>query len=216
MSNKLDGMSMNIEQTEMEKLKAVFPQCFAEGKLDIDKLLSLCGEYIDNDFEKYKFEWKGKIESLKLAQKRSTGTLRPCKDESVNFDETKNLYIEGDNLEVLKLLQTAYYNKIKMIYIDPPYNTGNDFVYEDDFADPMARYKEVTQQTTKSNAETMGRYHTNWLNMMYPRLRLAHNLLTQDGVIFISIDDNEVINLRKLCDEIFGEENFVGNLLSIK
>lgn len=212
MSNKLDGMSMNIEQTEMEKLKAVFPQCFAEGKLDIDKLLSLCGEYIDNDFEKYKFEWKGKIESLKLAQKRSTGTLRPCKAESVNFDETKNLYIEGDNLEVLKLLQTAYYNKIKMIYIDPPYNTGNDFVYEDDFADPMARYKEITQQTTKSNAETMGRYHTNWLNMMYPRLRLAHNLLTDDGVICISIDDNEVHNLRKLCDEIFGEENFEGHI----
>ena len=212
MSNKLDGMSMNIEQTEMEKLKAVFPQCFAEGKLDIDKLLSLCGEYIDNDFEKYKFEWKGKIEALKLAQKRSTGTLRPCKAESVNFDETKNLYIEGDNLEVLKLLQTAYYNKIKMIYIDPPYNTGNDFVYEDDFADPMARYKEVTQQTTKSNAETMGRFHTNWLNMMYPRLRLAANLLKEDGVIFISIDDNEAHNLKKLCDEVFGEENFVADM----
>ncbi|MBQ7009366.1 MAG: site-specific DNA-methyltransferase [Ruminococcus sp.] len=207
--NKMDGMSMNIEQTEMEKLKSVFPQCFAEGKLDIDKLLGLCGEYIDNDFEKYKFEWKGKMESLKLAQKRSTGTLRPCKAESVNFDETQNLYIEGDNLEVLKLLQTAYYNKIKMIYIDPPYNTGNDFVYEDDFADPMARYKEVTQQTTKSNAETMGRFHTNWLSMMYPRLRLAYNLLRQDGAIFISIDDNEVTNLRKLCDEIFGEENFL-------
>ena len=211
--NKMDGMSMNIEQTEMEKLKSVFPQCFAEGKLDIDKLLSLCGEYIDNDFEKYKFEWKGKIEALKLAQKRSTGTLRPCKAESVNFDETKNLYIEGDNLEVLKLLQTAYYNKIKMIYIDPPYNTGNDFVYEDDFADPMARYKEVTQQTTKSNAETMGRFHTNWLNMMYPRLRLAYNLLTEDGVIFISIDDNELINLRKVCDEIFGEENFYTQII---
>ena len=207
--NKIDGMSMNIEQTEMEKLKSVFPQCFAEGKLDIDKLLGLCGEYIDNDFEKYKFEWKGKMESLKLAQKRSTGTLRPCKEESVNFDETQNLYIEGDNLEVLKLLQTTYYNKIKMIYIDPPYNTGNDFVYEDDFADPMARYKEVTQQTTKSNPETMGRYHTNWLSMMYPRLRLAYNLLRQDGAIFISIDDNEVTNLRKLCDEIFGEENFL-------
>ena len=210
--DKLDGMSMNIEQTEMEKLKTVFPQCFAEGKLDIDKLLSLCGEYIDNDFEKYKFEWKGKLESLKLAQKRSTGTLRPCREESVNFDDTQNLYIEGDNLEVLKLLQTAYYNKIKMIYIDPPYNTGNDFVYEDDFADPMARYKEVTQQTTKSNAETMGRFHTNWLNMMYPRLRLAHNLLTDDGVIFVSIDDNEVFNLKKICDEIFGEENYVAML----
>lgn len=213
MDNRLDGMSMNIEQTEMEKLKSVFPQCFAEGRLDIDKLLSLCGEYIDNDFEKYKFEWKGKLESLKLAQKRSTGTLRPCREESVNFDDTQNLYIEGDNLEVLKLLQTAYYNKIKMIYIDPPYNTGNDFVYEDDFADPMARYKEVTQQTTKSNAETMGRFHTNWLNMMYPRLRLANNLLTDDGLIFISIDDNEVTNLRKICNEVFGEENFVANMV---
>jgi len=213
MIDKIDGMSMNIEQTEMEKLKSVFPQCFAEGKLDIDKLLGLCGEYIDNDFEKYKFEWKGKMESLKLAQKRSTGTLRPCKAESVNFDETQNLYIEGDNLEVLKLLQTAYYNKIKMIYIDPPYNTGNDFVYEDNFADPMARYKEVTSQTTKSNPETMGRYHTNWLNMMYPRLRLASNLLTDDGVIFISIDDNEITNLRKICNEIFGEENFIGTII---
>ncbi len=211
--NKMDGMSMNIEQTEMEKLKSVFPQCFTEGKLDIDKLLSLCGEYIDNDFEKYKFEWKGKMESLKLAQKRSTGTLRPCREESVNFDDTQNIYIEGDNLEVLKLLQTAYYNKIKMIYIDPPYNTGNDFVYEDDFADPMARYKEITQQTTKSNPETMGRFHTNWLNMMYPRLRLAYNLLTEDGVIFISIDDNELINLRKVCDEIFGEENFYTQII---
>jgi len=209
MSEKLDGMSLNIEQTEMEKLKSVFPQCFSEGKLDIDKLLSLCGEYVDNDFEKYKFEWKGKAESLRLAQKRSTGTLRPCREESVNFDDTQNLYIEGDNLEVLKLLQTAYYNKVKMIYIDPPYNTGNDFVYEDDFADPMARYKEITGQTTKSNPETMGRFHTNWLNMMYPRLRLAANLLKEDGAIFISIDDNEVHNLRKICDEVFGEENFL-------
>ncbi len=208
--DKLDGMSMDIEQTEKEKLKAVFPQCFAEGKLDIDKLLSLCGEYIDNDFEKYKFEWHGKSESLRLAQKRSTGTLRPCPDEGVNFNDTQNLYIEGDNLEVLKLLQTSYYRKVKMIYIDPPYNTGNDFVYEDDFADPMARYKEVTQQSTKSNPETMGRYHTNWLNMMYPRLRLAANLLRDDGVIFISIDDNEVTNLKKLCDETLGEENFAG------
>lgn len=213
MCEKLDGLSMDLENTNMEKLKSVFPECFSEGKLDIDKLLSLCGEYIDNDFEKYKFEWKGKSECLRLAQKRSTGTLRPCKEKSVNFDDTQNVYIEGDNLEVLKLLQTAYFNKIKMIYIDPPYNTGNDFVYEDDFADPMARYKEVTQQTTKSNPETMGRYHTNWLNMMYPRLRLAANLLTDDGVIFISIDDNEVTNLRKICDEVFGEENFVANII---
>ena len=210
MSNQIDGLSMNIEQTNLDKLRSVFPECVSEGKLDIDKLLSLCGEYIDNDFEKYKFEWKGKADCLRLAQKRSTGTLRPCPEESVDWDTTQNLYIEGDNLEVLKLLQTAYYRKVKMIYIDPPYNTGNDFVYADDFADPMARYKEVTQQTTKSNPETMGRYHTNWLNMMYPRLRLAANLLRDDGVIFISIDDNEVTNLRKVCDEVFGEENFIG------
>lgn len=210
---RVSGQSMDIEEAEREKLRSVFPQCFNEGKLDIDKLLNLCGEYIDEDFEKYKFEWKGKAECHRIAGKRSTGTLRPCPDESVNFDTTKNLYIEGDNLEVLKLLQTSYYRKVKVIYIDPPYNTGNDFVYEDDFSDPMAKYKEVTQQTTKSNPETMGRYHTNWLNMMYPRLRLAANLLRDDGVIFISIDDNEVTNLRKLCDEVFGEENFVAQMI---
>lgn len=210
---RVSSQSLDIEEVNKEKLKSVFPECFAEGKLDIDKLLNLCGEYIDNDFEKYKFEWKGKSECYKIAGKRSTGTLRPCKEESVNFDTTNNLYIEGDNLEVLKLLQTAYYRKVKMIYIDPPYNTGSDFVYEDDFKDPIAKYKEVTQQTTKSNPETMGRYHTNWLNMMYPRLRLASNLLRDDGVIFISIDDNEVHNLRKLCDEVFGEENFVAQII---
>jgi len=213
MNNLIDGLSMNIEQTNLDKLRSVFPECVSEGKLDIDKLLSLCGEYIDNDFEKYKFEWKGKADCLRLAQKRSTGTLRPCPEESVDWDTTQNLYIEGDNLEVLKLLQTAYYRKVKMIYIDPPYNTGNDFVYADDFADPMARYKEVTQQTTKSNPETMGRFHTNWLNMMYPRLRLAANLLRDDGVIFISIDDNEVTNLTRLCNEVFGEENHMITLI---
>jgi len=206
---KLDGKSLDVAETDKERLKAVFPQCFVEGKLDIDKLLSLCGEYIDNDFEKYKFEWKGKSECLRIAGKQSTGTLRPCPIESVDFENTNNLYIEGDNLEVLKLLQTAYYRKVKMIYIDPPYNTGNDFVYEDDFKDPLAKYKEITSQTTKSNPETMGRYHTNWLNMMYPRLRLASNLLRDDGVIFISIDDNEITNLRRICDEVFGEENFI-------
>lgn len=211
--DRMDGLSMNLEQANLEKLRSVFPECVSEGKLDIDKLLSLCGEYIDNDFEKYKFEWKGKADCLRLAQKRSTGTLRPCPEESVDWDTTQNLYIEGDNLEVLKLLQTAYYRKVKMIYIDPPYNTGNDFVYADDFADPIARYKEVTQQTTKSNPETMGRYHTNWLNMMYPRLRLAANLLRDDGVIFISIDDVEIDNLKKLCNEIFGEENFVAQFI---
>jgi len=210
---KLDGMSMDLERANLEKLAAVFPEVMVEVRLDFDKLCDLLGKYEVRDFEKYKFEWKGKSECLQLAQRRSTGTLRPVPGESVDFDTTQNLYIEGDNLEVLKLLQTAYYRRVKMIYIDPPYNTGNDFVYADDYADPLARYREVTQQTTKSNPESMGRFHTNWLNMMYPRLRLAANLLRDDGVIFISIDDNEVHNLRKLCDEVFGEENFVGQLV---
>ncbi len=195
------------------RLKSLFPQCVREGKLDFDKLKSLCGEYIENDFEKYKFEWKGKADCDRLVGKRSTGTLRPCPEESVDFDNTENLYIEGDNLEVLKLLQKSYYRRIKMIYIDPPYNTGNDFIYKDDFSDPVAKYKEITSQSTKSNPETAGRFHTNWLNMMYPRLRLAFSLLRDDGVIFISIDDNEATNLRKVCDEVFGEENFVAQII---
>lgn len=210
---RVSSQSMDIEKADLEKLRAVFPQCFSEGKLDISKLLALFGQYDDNDFEKYKFEWKGKSECYRIAGKRSIGTLRPCPEESVNFDTTNNIYIEGDNLEVLKLLQSSYYNKVKMIYIDPPYNTGNDFVYEDDFKDPMAKYKEVTQQTTKSNPETMGRFHTNWLNMMYPRLRLAANLLRDDGVIFISIDENEITNLKKVCNEVFGEENYIGSFI---
>ena len=207
--DKMDGMTMNIEQANVGKLKEVFPEVFADGKIDFDKLQGLLGHYIADDKEKYSFSWKGKADSMRLAQKRSTGTLRPCKEESKDWDTTENLYIEGDNLEVLKLLQSSYLNSIKMIYIDPPYNTGNDFVYTDDFADGIAHYKEVTGQATKSNPETAGRYHTNWLNMMYPRLKLARNLLTDDGVIFISIDDNEQANLKKLCDEVFGEDNFV-------
>ena len=207
--DKMDGMTMNIEQANVEKLRKVFPEVFADGKVDFDKLQGLLGHYIADDKEKYSFSWKGKADSLRLAQKRSTGTLRPCKEESKNWDTTENLYIEGDNLEVLKLLQSSYLNSVKMIYIDPPYNTGNDFVYTDDFADGIAHYKEVTGQATKSNPETAGRYHTNWLNMMYPRLKLARNLLTDDGVIFISIDDNEQENLKKLCDEVLGEDNFV-------
>jgi adenine-specific DNA-methyltransferase len=202
---------MDIAAAERDKLRAVFPQCFTEGRLDERKLLALLGTFDaldENDREKYEFRWKGKQEALQLAGKRSAGTLRPCPEESVDWNNTRNLYIEGDNLEVLKLLQTSYYRKIKMIYIDPPYNTGNDFVYADDFADPLARYREVTGQATKSNPESMGRFHTNWLNMMLPRLRLAANLLRDDGVIFISIDDGEVTNLRRLCDEVFGEENF--------
>ena len=213
--DKPDGYSMDVEQAERDKLQTVFPECFVDGKLNVDKLLALCGEYIavdENDRERYEFRWNGKADALKLAQQRSLGTLRPCPEESVDWDTTKNLYIEGDNLEVLKLLQTAYYRKVKMIYIDPPYNTGNDFVYQDDFADNIANYKKITSQGITSNPETVGRYHTNWLNMMYPWLRLAKNLLRDDGVIFISIDDKEIGNLRKLCDEVFGEENFIAML----
>lgn len=158
----------------------------------------------------YEFNWEGKELAYELAQTPSTGTLRPDKGSSKNWDDTENLYIEGDNLEVLKLLQKSYFGKVKMIYIDPPYNTGKDFVYHDNFRDNIANYKEITNQTTRANSETNGRYHTDWLNMMYPRLKLARNLLREDGVIFISIDDNELNNLKKICDEIFGEENFNG------
>lgn len=210
MSDKLDGKSADVEQLNIEKLKSVFPECVnlePNGKfhVDTDKLLSLLGNYIDDEFEKYSFTWKGKSECLKIAQKRSSATLLPCKEESVDFENTQNLYIEGDNLEVLKLIQKSYFGKVKMIYIDPPYNTGNDFVYKDDYKDPLGKYKRVTNQENKSNAETQGRFHTNWLNMMYPRLRLAANLLSDDGVIFISIGDEELANLEKICDEIFGE-----------
>ncbi len=211
--DKIDGMTMNIEQANVEKLKEIFPEVFADGKVDFDKLQGLLGNYIATDNEKYSFTWKGKTDSLRLAQKRSTGTLRPSMADSKNWDTTQNLYLEGDNLEVLKLLQSSYLNSVKMIYIDPPYNTGHDFVYNDSFADPISQYKEVTGQATRSNPETAGRYHTNWLNMMYPRLKLARNLLTDDGVVFISIDDNEQANLKKLCDEVFGEDNFVANLI---
>ncbi|GHU55770.1 hypothetical protein AGMMS49975_18040 [Clostridia bacterium] len=213
MDDKFVALSMDMEQESRDRLQSVFPECFADGKLQIDKLLNLCGEYIEDDFEKYEFRWKGKVEAQKLANRRTAGTLLPDKESGADWDTTKNIYIEGDNLEVLKLLQTSYFRKVKMIYIDPPYNTGHDFVYEDNFADPIASYKEITSQATKSNPETMGRFHTNWLNMMFPRLRLAANLLRDDGVIFISIDDTEVRNLRYLLDDIFGEENFLADII---
>ena len=212
----IDGLSMDIEHIEQEKLRSLFPQCFVDGQLSITKLMETCGIYDtvdENDREKYEFRWKGKQLAQQQAGKRSAGTLRPCPEESVNWDTTKNIYIEGDNLEVLKLLQRAYFRKVKFCYLDPPYNTGNDFIYNDDFTDPIAHYKEITSQTTKSNPETMGRFHAAWLDMMWPRLRLAANLLRDDGVIFISIDDNEVHNLRKICDEVFGEENFVAKFI---
>lgn len=207
--NKLDGQSMDLVKENVEKLKELFPSIVKEDKIDFDELELLLGENINRNNEQYSFTWNGKTEATKLAQKRSTGTLRPCKEESKDWDTTQNLYIEGDNLEVLRLLQASYNGRIKMIYIDPPYNTGHDFVYKDNFEDNIKNYKEQTGQAAKSNADTDGRYHTNWLNMMYPRLKLARNLLTDDGVIFISIDDNEQANLKKICDEVFGENNFV-------
>lgn len=213
MVEKMDGKTMNITEENLNKLKDLFPEVFEEDKINFDKLQVVLGENIDKSNEKYEFSWNGKFEAMKLAQLQSTGTLIPCKEKSKDWDTTQNLYIEGDNLEVLKLLQKSYVNQIKMIYIDPPYNTGNDFVYKDNFSDNIANYKEITGQATKSNAETAGRYHTNWLNMMYPRLKLARNLLRDDGVIFISIDDNEQPNLRKICDEIFGENNFIADLV---
>lgn len=212
---KLQGKSFNIVQQNISKLKELFPEVFAEDKIDFEKLQLVLGENIELSNERYSFNWKGKSDAIKLAQKQSTGTLRPCKEESVNWDTTKNLYIEGDNLEVLRLLQNSYRNKVKMIYIDPPYNTGNDFVYKDDFRDNISNYKERMNESFKSNAETNGRYHTDWLNMMYPRLQIARNLLKEDGIIFISIDDNEITNLKKICDEIFGEINFIGCIANI-
>ncbi len=213
---QLNGESLNIVTDNIEKMKQLFPEIITEDKIDFNKLKEILGKNIEESDERYNFTWPGKTEALRESQKSSTGTLNPCKEDSKNWDSTQNLYIEGDNLEVLKILQKSYYNKVKMIYIDPPYNTGNDFVYPDNYKDNLENYLEITNQikiengeTIKfsSNPETNGRYHSNWLNMMYPRLKLARNLLTNDGVVFISIGENEIENLKKLCNEIFGEEN---------
>ncbi len=217
--NKMNGTTMDIVAENIEKLKELFPEAFTEGRVDFDTLKEVLGEYIDGREERYSFTWNGKNQARMLAQTPSSGTLRPCPEESVDWENTNNIFIEGDNLEVLKLLQKSYHKKVKMIYIDPPYNTGKDFVYKDNFKDNIKNYKEITGQVDgegrnlSSNPETSGRYHTDWLNMMYPRLKLARNLLKEDGLIFISIDDNEVQNVRKLCDEIFGEENFIDPII---
>lgn len=214
----LDGRTPDIAAENIEQLKKIFPDVFEEGKVNFDKLRQDLGEYVDDEKEQYDFTWNGKGRARRLSQTPSMGTLRPCETESKNWDDTQNLYIEGDNLEVLKLLQKSYHGKIKMIYIDPPYNTGGDFVYPDDFSDSIENYKKLTGQVDgegrkiSTNSEANGRYHTDWLNMMYPRLRLARNLLTEDGVIFVSIDENEIVNLRELCNEIFGEENFIAQI----
>jgi len=213
---KTDGASKDIVAENIEKLKKIFPDVFTEGMIDFAALRETLDSDIDDGPERYSLTWNGKSRARLIAQTSSTGTLRPCQKESVNWDTTQNIFIEGDNLEVLKLLQKSYHKKVKMIYIDPPYNTGKEFIYPDKFQENLSTYLRYTGQIDDEgfklspNAETSGRYHTNWLNMMYPRLKLARNLLRDDGIIFISIDDHEVTNLSKLCDEIFGEENRLG------
>lgn len=216
---KLDLKSMNITEDQKSKLKQIFPHIFNEDKIDVDKLRQTLGEEVDEGQERYGMTWPGKSECFKIIQQPSVGTLKPCREESVNFNETENLFIEGDNLEVLKLLQKSYYNKIKMIYIDPPYNTGKEFIYPDKYTESLDTYLAYTGQVNdegtkfSTNTETDGRFHSKWLNMMYPRLFLARNLLTDDGVIFISIDDHEGANLTEICNEIFGEENFIEKIV---
>lgn len=221
----MDGQSLNIKQDILNKLKQLIPHCFTEDKVDWEKLKVFLEDNIEFRNERYHLSWAGKTDAFRLLQAPTYKTLKPCREESVNFDETENLFIEGDNLEVLKILQKSYFGKIKMIYIDPPYNTGNDFIYKDDYSETLAEYKKrvgdvdekgnVTKAQLFKNTRENGQYHSNWLNMMYPRLFLARNLLRDDGVIFVSIDDNEVHNLRLMMDEIFGEENFVAEIIAI-
>ena len=210
---KLTGQSADIVSENIDQLKTIFPEAVTEGKIDFETLKQLLGGAVEEREEKYGLNWHGKRRARQLALTPSTGTLRPCPEESVDWDTTQNLMIEGDNLEVLKLLQKSYAGKVKLIYIDPPYNTGNDFVYPDDFRDNIKNYQMLTGQIDSdgrkisSNNEASGRFHTDWLNMMYPRLKLARNLLSPKGVIAISIGEGELGNLIHMCHEIFGEEN---------
>lgn len=218
---KMSGKSLDLLEKNIDIIQKTFPEVMTEEefngkverKIDFDKLRLLLGDDVSDREERYELRWNGKNDAIRFAQTPSNGTLRPDKESSRNWDDTENLYIEGDNLEVLKLLQKSYFGQIKMIYIDPPYNTGKDFVYKDDFRDNVKNYLEQTGQATMTNTESNGRYHTDWLNMMYPRLKIAKNLLSDDGVIFISIDDNEDGNLRKICDEIFGGDNFIAQVI---
>ena len=212
---KEDGETSSIVNENIEALKSIVPDAFTEDGINFDVLRQLLGDDVADGEEKYGLTWHGKKKARQIALTPSTGTLRPCPEESVDWDTTQNLFIEGDNLEVLKLLQKSYAGKVKMIYIDPPYNTGKEFIYPDRFQDNLETYLKYTGQKTddgmktNSNSESSGRYHTNWLSMMYPRLKLARSLLSEDGLIFMSIGEDEVTNLRAICKEIFGEENFV-------
>ena len=227
--NKLNMQTTNIVDENIKRIGELFPNCLTErlndeGKpevaIDFDQLRQeLSKDIVEGTEERYQFTWPDKRNAIRLANAPTTDTLRPCREESVDFDNTQNLYIEGDNLQVLKLLRENYLGKVKMIYIDPPYNTGNDFVYNDDFTQSAEEYVHNSGQTDEeenrlvANTESNGRFHTDWLNMMYPRLRVAKDLLCEDGVIFISIDDHEVENLKKICEEIFGSKNFVAQLV---
>lgn len=212
---KLPLTSLNVSAERIAQLRELFPEAFTEGKLDLAKFPQLLGDTVTDAPERYGLSWSGKSEAIKSIQTLTSGTLLPARDESVNFDATENLIIEGDNLEVLKLLQGGYHGRVKMIYIDPPYNTGGDFIYPDNFKEGLADYLKFSGQVSgegvklTTNPETDGRYHSKWLTMIYPRLFLARNLLREDGVIFVSIDDHEVHNLRAAMNEIFGEENYL-------
>ena len=220
----MDGKSLNITEEKLNRLKEFFPEAFTENKIDWEKLKAALGDDLEFKNERYVLNWAGKSDAFRALQSPSTATLVPCREESVNFDKTENIFIEGENLEVLKVLQKSYFGKIKMIYIDPPYNTGNDnFIYPDKFAESREEYlnrigdkDEIGFMTReglfRKNSKDSGHYHSNWLSMMYPRLFLARNLLRDDGVIFVSIDDNEVHNLRLLMNEVFGEENFISQI----
>lgn len=217
---KLDLRSQDIAEDKRQELLRLFPEVRTEGgKLDFERLKLALGESMDVGRERYGMNWPGKAECSKTIQALSLGTLRPCREESVNFDSTENLIIEGDNLEVLKLLQKSYLGRVKMIYIDPPYNTGNEFIYPDNYREGLEDYLRYSGQVNdagvrqSTNTETSGRYHSKWLSMMYPRLFLARNLLREDGVIFVSIDDHEVQNLRMVMDELFGSENFIATVI---
>lgn len=212
--NEVPRETPNFATQAASQLAEFFPEIVADGKINLDTLKTILDVDVEDGHERFGLTWPGKREAIRAAQTPTTATLMPDKENSVNWDTTQNVFIEGDNLEVLKILQKHYYGQIKMIYIDPPYNTGNDFVYSDNYADSIGNYLDITGQSDddgklSTNSESDGRFHSNWLNMMYPRLKLARNLLTQDGVIFISIDDNEQATLKAVCDQIFGESNHV-------